>query len=555
MTEATLSEILFAIRPTNIEICPGQKANSFAPTATPRSPKRGSAGRSTIPRYSKLALDLQKLLAGNVSALWTKDGSKAYVEIAKNGGDIEAYLYEFNENIVTPMVAGSAPSGAFRSTLPLLMMAMHPSNKKFEYTRVASQQMVDSMDAAAKTVSPTDLGFLCDCFYYDCTDMIAAHGSSLMVDDFSTTKLNMLQQCVKTNSVEVIDSPFTKFLSNSFSCITYAPSEKSSASNSASSQASVIQDAKDGKYLLAYEWSEEQKSKIRPISSLDDYIPNNSYRKMVRAAYTKMNRVIDRLNSGLTGLDAIKGDYINIILGGRPGTGKTTTADALSATLGLPIYTAKVTRNTEEDSFEGMTKVDGDGKFTVHDTAFLKAFENGGIVVVEEFNLADPGVLQGAIGQAIEYPFILNKDGWMEIRRHPLCIIIATMNTGTQGAREPNQALTSRFPITLTMDDPSETEFLAILEKHGHKKMLCKKVYKAYSSILNYLKNTANDEEMMLCVTMRHCLAALDLVDDGIVENVREAIFDTMIGSIGLRDANLAENVFAQAIKPMGGLD
>ena len=79
-----------------------------------------------------------------------------------------------------------------------------------------------------------------------------------------------------------------------------------------------------------------------------------------------------------------------------------------------------------------MTKVDGDGKFTVHDTAFSKAFETGGIVVLEEFNLADPGVLQGAIGQAIEYPFILNKDGWMEVRRHPLCVIIATMNSGTQ---------------------------------------------------------------------------------------------------------------------------
>ena len=115
----------------------------------------------------------------------------------------------------------------------------------------------------------------------------------------------------------------------------------------------------------------------------------------------------------------------------------------------LPIYTVKNSKYTEEDTFEGMNKVSG-GSFAFKSTPFLEGYKNGGIIVLEEFNLADPGVMQGALGQAIEFPFILMEDGCTEVHRHPLCVIIATMNTGTQGAREPNEAFTSRLPSPLS---------------------------------------------------------------------------------------------------------
>lgn len=549
MSEIKLSQILFGVRQTDIEVCPGQKANSYCPPTTSRSPKRGSsASRSSLPRYSRVALDMKYVLCGNVSALWSKDGSRVYLEIDTGTTGIETYLYDGAKSVCYS-------KQTLHSSLPFLLYAMHPNNVKFEYTRLAAEQMVNSMNKAAKVVTPTDLGFLCDCVYYDLVDALSARNTTIDNLPLEETELQAMEQCARTGNAEQVTNPFTEFISSSFKDISYTPQESSTKKSGFQSLKAFFSDAKAGEFVLSHEWDSDQEGRIRPLESLEDFIPNNSYKKMVKVAYTKLSRVIDRMNTGKEGLDAIKGDYINIIVGGRPGTGKTTTADALSATLGLPIYTAKVTRNTEEDSFEGMTKVDGDGKFTVHDTAFSKAFETGGIVVLEEFNLADPGVLQGAIGQAIEYPFILNKDGWMEVRRHPLCVIIATMNSGTQGAREPNQALTSRFPITLTMDDPSKEEFVEILHKHGHKKVLCQKVYKAYTTILNYLQNTANDEEMMLCVTMRHCLAALDLVDDGIVDTVRDAIYDTMIGAIALRDSDLADNVFKEAVMPLGGID
>lgn len=548
MNTLKLSDILFAIRPSDLEICPGQRSNSSCPTSTPRSPKRGSRTRaSQPPKFSKVAVDLAKVLNGKVAALWAKDGSFLYCEAVKKDGTIASFLYKAG----THELFTNEPQ---KADIPMLLWALHPNSTKFAYTREACSDMMKSIDPVTRIVQATGLGFVCECFYYDWVDELSAIGSSINQDELQRNHIEFVQQAIRTNNAEIIDTPFNDYLVNTFSNVSFtAPTTGSSPSITTLSD--FFAKSKDGEFILPYEWNADQQSRIRPLSSLEDYIPNETYQKMAKVAYTRLSRVIDREHMGKTGLDAIKGDYINIILGGRPGTGKTTTADALSATLGLPIYTAKVTRNTEEDTFEGMTKADSEGKFVVHDTAFLKAYEHGGIVVLEEFNLADPGVMQGAIGQAVEYPFILNKDGYMEIRRHPMCIIIATMNTGTQGAREPNQALTSRFPITLTMNDPSESEFISILEKHGHKRMLCKKVYKAYTAILKYIKQTANDEEMALCVTMRHCLAALDMVDDEIVGTVREAIQDTMIGSIGLRDAELAEDVFMHAIKPLGGLD
>lgn len=553
MHPVTLADMLFK-RPKNettIDICPGITVGSLCASSTPRSPKRAAskASSSSSPRFSRLAYQLTHLLQGHVSALWAKDNSFAYCEIVDDG-KVSSYVYERDTHT---MYIGDEKN----LTLPLLMWSLHDEGPAHDYTRQAAEHLALSVDAATLTVGATNLGFLCDCFYYDWKDELGSYGGSINVntEDFNT-KMESVKQAVRTGNVETCDNPLAKgWNALSFREVTYPLTSKAEPSPRAESDmGDFFGKAKSGKFVLAYDWGENESARIRPLSVLEEFVPNESYRKMANVINLRLNRVIDRLNMGKTGLDAIKDDYINIIIGGRPGTGKTTSIDALSATLGLPIYTAKVTKNTEEDTFEGMTKANSEGKFVLHDTAFLKAFENGGIIALEEFNLADPGVLQGAIGQAVERPFVLNKDGWDEVRRHPLCVIVATMNTGTSGAREPNQALTSRFPITLTMDDPSESEFLQILQMHGYEQAKCKKVYKAYKSVLNYLQNTAMDETAVLSVTMRHCLAALQLEADGIVPNLRTAIHDTMIGAIAIHDQELAAQTYDVAVVPISGL-
>lgn len=157
--------------------------------------------------------------------------------------------------------------------------------------------------------------------------------------------------------------------------------------------------------------------------------------------------------------------------------------------------------------------------------------------------------MQGALGQAIEYPFMLMKDGYQEVYRHPMCIIISTMNTATQGAREPNEALTSRSPIAFVMDDPSDAEFISILESKGYTKKDCKAVYKAYKAIIKHLVDVVGSEEMTMQVTLRHCLGALKLMRIGYP--IQKAIENTMIGSIAIKDLTLANEVKEAVIKTM----
>ena len=153
----------------------------------------------------------------------------------------------------------------------------------------------------------------------------------------------------------------------------------------------------------------------------------------------------------------------------------------------------------------------------------------------------------GALGQAVEKPFILAQDGYKEVTRHPLCVIIATMNSGAQGSREPSEAFTSRFPDSFVLEDPTEEQFLDILQSRGYKKAQCKKVYNAYCKCISALK-TYNAEDVAMAITMRHCFSALR---QWVVHKkpLQEALTNTIIGAIATKDRVLAQEIYNSVIK------
>jgi MoxR-like ATPase len=247
------------------------------------------------------------------------------------------------------------------------------------------------------------------------------------------------------------------------------------------------------------------------------------------------------MKDGIVGVRAIKNNYINIILTGKPGTGKTTLAYALGSTFGMPTRTINLSKYTEEDAFEGKTK-QKNGVFDLVSTPFLVPFKNGGIIILEEINLVDPGVLMGAIGQAVEAPFILYEDGYKPVNRHPLTVIISTMNTGTQGSREPSEAFTNRFPYVFIVDDPNENEFIQFLSEKGFAKKDCKKVYNAYKKVYKWLTNPdVCQEDVANSLSPRTCIGALTLMKYGVP--FQQALENTFVGTIGLKDLVLARSV------------
>lgn len=312
---------------------------------------------------------------------------------------------------------------------------------------------------------------------------------------------------------------------------------------------STISEEAHGDYTIKYEfWTDEEKERIPDKKMLDTYVKTDATESIARKIKFRLDRVINRINSGAEGIEAIGSDYINILLVGRPATGKTTLANAVGAMTGLPVYEIPFSKNTEEDTIEGKNKV-VKGQIDFVETEFLKAFEHGGIIVCEEINLADPAVVMGSLGQAIEYPFIVMKDGYRPVRRHPLCVIIGTMNTGTAGSKQLNQALSSRFKCTYTLDDPDKKTFINILASKGFETDKCRYVYDAYTAIIAYLKDPANSQEE-LCdnITLRGCFGALECMQEG--DDPKTALMNTLVGKIAEVDLEAAKHVSQYVIEP-----
>ena len=283
--------------------------------------------------------------------------------------------------------------------------------------------------------------------------------------------------------------------------------------------------------------------------TLNDFEPVPAFYSISRKLEHRLSKAMLNMDCGMTGPDAIAGNAVNCLLVGKPGTGKTTVGFALGAALGLPVCSVAVTKNTEEDLFQGMTKVI-DGKLSFVNTDFLKAYKNGGIIIVEEINLADPAVIMGALGQAIEFPYTLMENGYQPVKRHPMTVIIGTMNVGTQGSRELNEALSNRFPQTYILNDPEEATFVNILVKKGYEKKASKWTYQAYKKVTSYLKSDQiNANDVCLRLSLRNCIGALQNMEEG--EEPKEAIRNTLIGKIAEVDLDLAEDTWNSVVRGM----
>jgi DNA polymerase III delta prime subunit len=475
----------------------------------------------------------------NVAAIINDADGSVYCEITHDGA-VSGYFY----NGTLYSLNASGRSAPYENLTPLVMYTLHQDNGNYAEFQAAFAEVRDAYKKDSDVTAEL-LAFASDCFYYETK---ATLPKTIPESPLDPAMLKQIQQNIDTRNMRSADDKCE--VGKTFSHVNFNKArEKSPELKNKEIVNTFFDDCKSAKYELGWEWSAEQQTRIPAFSFLDTYIPNPTHKKLSLVAYNRLNTVIERLDAGKSGKDAIGNEYMNTILVGRPGTGKTTAAMALSATLGLPIYTVPLSKYTEEDEFQGKTKV-AEGGFKFFPTAFLEAYKNGGIVVLEEFNLADPAVMQGGIGQAIEAPFLLMEDGCTEVCRHPLCVIVMTMNTATQGSREPNEAFTSRAPLVLTMDDPEADEFINILASKGYDKKISQKVFSAYTKVIEFLRNESAGEDIMLSLTMRHCLEALYLISK-VGFDFKEAIHDTMAGSLAIKDLELAKRVYESVIETM----
>lgn len=489
-------------------------------------------------KLSYAAVVLEYLLTGRIAALESANDSTIYFEHMRSDGSILYGMYSLN----CDAIYATDPGGSSGLCIPFVVCALSAHADKMPETQEIFQEAAQEFNTDG-FVSEENLHKFCDAFYYEwkaAYQMSNIRTSNTMNADVVQASIDM-DILHKHNAINTaIDMPKFKMVQ--------IDDTASATTVSGISSEGKFANCRDGHYLLNYEWGEEVAGQIPDLSKLDDYVPTDSFFGLVDLIDSELTDVKVRMDAGKTGAEAIGDNYVNVIITGKPGTGKTTLVNALAATFGMPVYLVSPNKHSEEDLFTGMTKAVGGGlKFV--ETQFLTGFKNGGIILMEEFNQADPAILMGALGQAIEKPFILFEDGYKPVRRHPLCVIVSTMNSGTQGSREPNEAFTSRSPDTIMLDDPTEKDFLAILEKRGYPKDKCKRVYKAYAKIGAFLQQQ-NARDVAMSITMRHCLAALRRICKMGVP-FKQAISDTMIGAIGIKDVELAQDTYKAVIETM----
>lgn len=118
---------------------------------------------------------------------------------------------------------------------------------------------------------------------------------------------------------------------------------------------------------------------------------------------------------------------IPVLLVGMPGTGKTSAAEHVATAMKLKFYSISVGIQTTKSDILGF--IDAGGKYKA--TSFRKAFEKGGLFLMDEVDAGNPNVLI-VINSAISNGFCNFPDKMVEA--HPDFRFIATANTYGTGA-------------------------------------------------------------------------------------------------------------------------
>lgn len=508
-------------------------------------------------KISVAAFALDKLVSGKASVCRDADALSpmAYVELESSDGNVYGYSVFSSKNADATwgfevVTTDSTSSGRIAQAIFLALLFSRGVRDGIISTAEEKKSVEECLqyfnpdgpfDTSA--ISVNDVFRLCDWFYYriavNCPGRVNAYNAA---DKQAPSPLiEVAERAQQSRGLEPVAGTAKPRL--------YKPAAKKKAARQQPSLFTEPLDVffgrcKKGEFVISYNWPDKQKQDIVPLSFLDTFFPTESFRLMLISVWKQIQNVQQKIKDGLPYGEIIGKNPINVKVMGKPGTGKTTVIEAVLASLGYPKGLINCKDRMEEDEIEGQNKFINGSVWNVP-TKAVQMHSYGGAVVLEEFNLPDPGILQGALGQALAYPFILKEDGYKELKRHPLTVYFATMNIGVAGTKPMNEALSSRFPEGYIIEDVKEDEFVGILADAGYKKGDCRKVYRVYQKVLNYLREY--HEDLVLSLTLRHCLNALDKLKIGFTE--AQAYETTFLSQLYSSDPDVAEDVRNTVLK------
>ena len=199
-------------------------------------------------------------------------------------------------------------------------------------------------------------------------------------------------------------------------------------------------------------------------------------------------------------LKVVSAGVNNVMLVGPSGSGKTHAAHQLAKVLGVSYYSQGACILPSDL----LGFVDAGGKY--HATDFVRAFENGGVCILDEIDsYSERAGL--ALNEALSNGSMLA--GGRRIERHKDCVILAGANTWGLGATaeftgraKMDAALLGRFPAKIAWDYDKKME-----------SALCGS--ETLASEVQAIREKAKAHGLKVQITPRHTIAAVRLVAAG----------------------------------------
>lgn len=328
---------------------------------------------------------------------------------------------------------------------------------------------------------------------------------------------------------------------------------------SSTSLNAIAKRMRDGEWILPFTWDEEVIEFIPDISIAGDYCFTETFVDIATFARDSLLEALEMMELGQTNEAILKYNVINNLLTGVPGTGKSVLIRTLAAVLGMPLYVLPLSEGTEKEHLTGLIQVGDDSKLEKVKTLLLLWAKHGGVIGMEEVNLASANLLQGVFSQLLEAPYFIDAFDKDRIVRHPLAIYFAAMNTGLIGTSPLNQGYTSRFTGFYKLKRVTLSEFINFGKtRYGdrYSDAMLRWAFDVYEKTLNYLlENDGDNSEIAPAVSMRCCFNILRQYTS--LKNTKKAIKYAVSGIFDVYDTyneSLADGLTAYLDSVIGAI-
>ena len=163
-----------------------------------------------------------------------------------------------------------------------------------------------------------------------------------------------------------------------------------------------------------------------------------------------------------------KRPFLNFMLQGEAGTGKSTAAAKIAQITGLPWRTFSCSAGTEE--MDLLKKIvpnpSSEGRANIYvDSEIVETFRNGGIIEIQEVNLIQREGVINILNRGLDDFGLLRLAEGSYVHRHPDCVVIFTMNPDYEGTKPVNQSLLSRCQQIIEYNLPDKKKMVERVAK------------------------------------------------------------------------------------------